>query len=107
MLRDACPMRSEREFISRSIIAFALLLWAIDAVCGAAAGSKVSCSDEWYRFVEQKTSTGDGQGHGPDPGSDEWKGAVEFRLGIRERPDKPPRDSKAWCDYIDRLLRPG
>jgi hypothetical protein len=41
--------------------------------------------------------TDDGQGHGPDIGSDEWKSVIEFRLGIRGKPDLPARASEAWC----------
>jgi uncharacterized protein len=63
------------------------------------------CSGAWYRFVAQNVATGDGRGHGPDIGSDEWKSVVEFRLGIRDQPDRPHRDSEAWCHYIDRLIR--
>ncbi|MDI1246002.1 MAG: MliC family protein [Rhodoferax sp.] len=63
------------------------------------------CSDAWYRFTEQKVPTADGQGHGPDIGSDEWKSVVEFKLGIRYKPDVPLRDSEAWCRYIDPIVR--
>ncbi|WP_447971013.1 MliC family protein [Nitrospira sp. M1] len=63
------------------------------------------CSHSWYRFVEGKVQTGDGQGHGPDIGSDEWKSGVEFKLGIRGKPDVPSRDSEVWCHYIDQIVR--
>ena len=63
------------------------------------------CSDEWNRFVDQKIISGDGQGHGPDLGSDEWKGVVEFKLGIRGQAGLPARDSDDWCQLIDRLVR--
>jgi hypothetical protein len=71
----------------------------------AADGGGGVCSDAWYRTVEARVGTGDGQGHGPDPGSDEWKSVVEFRLGVRGRPDVPPRDGDAWCRYVEGLLR--
>ena len=48
--------------------------------------------------------TGDGRGHGPDVGSDEWKSVVEFKLGIRGKSDLPGRDSEAWCRLIDQLV---
>ena len=73
------------------------------ALAGAEPGSP--CSDDWYRFVEKKVVSGDGQGHGPDLGSDEWKGVVEFKLGIRGEPGLPARDSQEWCDLIDKLVR--
>ena len=73
----------------------------------APAGSEppAPCSDEWNQFVDQQIISGDGQGHGPDLGSDEWKGVVEFKLGIRGRADLPARDSDDWCLLIDRLVR--
>lgn len=63
------------------------------------------CSPAWYASIESRVATGDGQGHGPDLGSDEWKSVVEFRLGIRDTPGVPPRNSQDWCGYIDRLVR--
>ncbi len=63
------------------------------------------CSDTWERNIDEVVVTGDGQGHGPDIGSDEWKSVVEFKLGIRDTPEIPDRDSEAWCRYIDELTR--
>lgn len=63
------------------------------------------CSEAWYRSIEERFPTGDGRGHGPDLGSEEWKGVVEFKLGIRGRPHVPSRASPEWCRYIDRLVR--
>jgi len=84
------------------------------AACARAGGPEASgaeaampCSDAWYRSVEAKLPTGDGQGHGPDVGSDEWKSVVEFKLGIRGKPGVPARDSAAWCTYIGRLVIEG
>jgi uncharacterized protein len=65
----------------------------------------ILCSDAWYRSIEEKVPTGDGQGHGPDVGSDEWKSVVEFKLGIRGKSDVPSRDSEAWCRYINQIVR--
>lgn len=63
------------------------------------------CSESWSQAIEQVVATGDGQGHGPDIGSDEWKSVVEFKLGVRGQSQVPPRDSEAWCEYIDRQVR--
>ena len=63
------------------------------------------CSESWYRMVGEKVPTGDGEGHGPDAGSDEWKSVVEFKLGIRGKPDVPKRDTEAWCRHIDQLVQ--
>ena len=59
------------------------------------------CSSEWFALVEQQIPTGDGQGHGPDSGSLEWRSVVEFKLGIRGDAAVPDRDSEAWCSYIN------
>lgn len=62
------------------------------------------CSTQWQQMVEKTLSTGDGQGHGPDLGSSEWRSVVEFKLGIRGNPDVPDRASEAWCAYIDQAI---
>ena len=74
---------------------------------GAIAGAEAAlpCSETWNQSVEKQLISGDGQGHGPDLGSDEWKGVVEFKLGIRDQPDLPDRASDEWCQLIDRLVR--
>lgn len=82
-----------------------LLLLCCPLAWAGGDGSGVPCSPEWNRFVEQKLISGDGQGHGPDLGSDEWKGVVEFKLGIRGQAGIPARDSDQWCSYIDELVR--
>ena len=63
------------------------------------------CSDSWYRFIEETVLTSDNQGHGPDVGSGEWKSVIEFKLGIRDNPNLPDRDSEAWCRRIDQIVR--
>ncbi len=67
-----------------------------------------ACSTEWFEFVEETLSTDDGQGHGPDIGSREWRSVVEFKLGVRGDLSVPPADSKQWCNYInERVLEYG
>lgn len=91
------------------ILAVALLL---TTACAQAGGGRLSapttvvpCSAPWNQAVEESVPTGDGQGHGPDLGSEEWKSAIEFRLGVRGNPNVPDRAGDAWCGYIDRLVR--
>jgi hypothetical protein len=60
------------------------------------------CSSDWYSLVEKQIPTGDGEGHGPDPGSTEWRSVVEFKLGIRGKPGVPSLDTDQWCNYIDK-----
>ncbi len=64
----------------------------------------VPCTESWYQHVEMLLITGDGRGHGPDPGSDEWKSVVEFKLGIRGDAGVPNRTTEKWCEFIDKLL---
>ena len=79
-------------------------------VAGLAAGCSVvepesngfeGCTDDWFAYVEERVSTGDGQGHGPDPGSMEWRSTVEFRLGLRDDETVPPLGTNDWCRFID------
>lgn len=61
------------------------------------------CSNAWFTKMENRLVTDDGQGHGPDLGSSEWRSVIEFRLGIRGDPSVPPRNLKQWCDYINKI----
>ena len=58
------------------------------------------CSTGWFSQVEKKITTGDDQGHGPDPGSLEWRSVIEFKLGIRNSSKVPSLDTQQWCIYI-------
>ena len=86
-------------------IAIFVVLAAFNLRVSAGAESAAPCSEEWNRFVDQQLISGDGQGHGPDLGSGEWKGVVEFKLGIRGQADLPARDSDDWCQLVDQLVR--
>lgn len=89
----------------------ALVLVAL-AGCRAGLSSQVPapqttanlCSDSWYASVEERVGSGDGQGHGPDLGSAEWKSVVAFRLGLRDNPALPDPNTPAWCQYIEQRL---
>ena len=86
-------------------IAIFVVLTAFIARASVGAEPGVPCTEEWNRFVDHKLVSGDGQGHGPDLGSDEWKGVIEFKLDIRGQADLPGRDSDAWCQLVDQLVR--
>ena len=88
------------------VIVTCLMIFAAVACAekGTEAQQPAPCTALWYTYVETRVSTGDGQGHGPDPGSDEWRSVIEFKLGIRGNADIPPRESAAWCDHIDERI---
>jgi hypothetical protein len=60
-------------------------------------------SPAWYAWVNRSLHIGDGQGHGPDPGSPEWNRAVQRKLG-QEAPQSEP-GSPQWQQSVDALLR--
>jgi len=62
------------------------------------------CTYPWYQSIEKRLHTTDGQGHGPDIGSDEWKSVIEFKLGVRDGANVPERSSDQWCQYIDQHI---
>jgi hypothetical protein len=97
-------------FGGRGVHRWLVIVLIVVAPCARAGDSgeveaQVLCTDAWYRYMEDKVPTGDGQGHGPDIGSDEWRSVIEFRLGIRGKADLPARDSEALCGAIDEIVR--
>nr|MBV6629140.1 hypothetical protein [Oceanococcus sp. HetDA_MAG_MS8] len=63
------------------------------------------CTPAWNQWVEHQLPTGDGAGHGPDLGSEEWQSVVEFRLGVRGQSQVPQRRTPAWCDFVHRRIQ--
>lgn len=59
------------------------------------------CSDATLAMIAQQVPTGDGLGHGPDTGSEEWHSVVEFRLGVRGDASVPARHTRRWCRFIE------
>lgn len=59
-------------------------------------------SPEWLSWVDQSLAISD-NGHGPDPGSEEWNQAVQHKLG-EEAPQSKP-GSPPWQQSVDALLR--
>ena len=73
--------------------------------CAYVSENKVAvshCTNDWFSLVEDEVGITDGQGHGPEAGSLEWRSVVEFKLGIRGEPSNPPLESDQWCSYIDK-----
>lgn len=68
------------------------------AACGAV--THQSCNEQTQLLIEKQVGSGDGHGHGPDIGSDEWHSTIEFRLNIRGQNNIPDWHSQAWCDFV-------
>jgi hypothetical protein len=86
------------------VVAPVLLLAACAPGENAATDTAAPCPQATFESLAAAVQTGDGQGHGPDTGSDEWQSTVEFRLGVRGNPDVPNRGTQAWCDFVNELL---
>lgn len=70
----------------------------------APANADELCGTGWAQNVENHLHSGDNQGHGPDIGSQEWQSTIEFRLGVRGKPDTPALTDPLWCRYIDKQI---
>ena len=68
----------------------------------SAAANAAPGSPAWYAWVDRTPDVSD-NGHGPDPGSDEWNQAVQHKLG-QEAPRSKP-GSPGWQQSVDALLR--
>lgn len=68
-------------------------------------GGPQPCTEAWFWLVESIVASGDGQGHGPDIGSSEWKSTVQYKLGLRDDATAPPVSSPLWCTYFDSQIR--
>jgi hypothetical protein len=64
----------------------------------------IPCSYKLFEHFEHSLGSGDGQGHGPDIGTQEWQGVIEFKLGLRDDPALPDKASTYWCAYINDAL---
>ena len=67
-------------------------------------GVLVPCSAAWNEWVEQEVGSGDGQGHGPDIGSQEWQQVIQFRLKLNAK-QVAKLGSQKWCHEIDMAVR--
>jgi len=92
---------------SRPLLFLAVSLFALSACENQLPQTEIPnlCGQDWYESVESAINTGDGMGHGPDIGSDEWRSVIEFRLGVRGNADVPDRNSQEWCRYINGLIK--
>lgn len=63
-----------------------------------------SCDMARFEDIDAQLQSGDGMGHGPDIGSDEWKSVIEFLLGLRGAEGLPSHHSPKWCDAIQQAI---
>lgn len=61
-------------------------------------------STAWMERVDRELRISDGQGHGPDYGSQEWCNVVHFRLYGRHATE-PVACDRQWMQEVDRTLR--
>lgn len=60
-------------------------------------------SDAWMARVDRVLSVSDGQGHGPDFGSQEWCDVVHFKLHGQHAAERVPCDQE-WMRTVDAQL---
>lgn len=103
------PVRNLKVNLLQRCLTILLITASVSVAASNATHStpetRMLCTDAWYRIIAEKMPTADDQGHGPDIGSDEWKSVIEFKMGIRGKPDTPSRDSEAWCHYIHQMVQ--
>jgi len=59
----------------------------------------------WAKWAAELYDTSDGKGHGPDLGSNEWAGALDRKLGIRDKAGHGPDIKSAeWRHAVERKL---
>ncbi|AIP65834.1 hypothetical protein [Burkholderia thailandensis] len=59
------------------------------------------CTDAWFDAIDKQFNVTDDEGHGPDPGSAEWLGAVERKAKL---PENAPLAEQQRCEAIQREL---
>lgn len=62
--------------------------------------------ESWAKWVEQVMPVGDGEGHGPDVGGDEWAMALGKKLEIDDSEDGPEFKSTDWQEAVESKLMP-
>ncbi|CAM4316789.1 hypothetical protein [Kerstersia similis] len=75
-----------------------------DAPAAPAADTPAIGTNEWFDWVETTAGITDGQGHGPDQGSQEWCQAVSFKV-YGKQPETTVTCDQVWMADIDARLR--
>jgi len=95
-------MGSSFKWIQTVVLASILM-----ACAQSPTANNVPCTPYWFAAVNDRLAVSDEQGHGPDHGSAEWRSAVEFKLAVRGKPNRPKLLSDKWCNYIETVLNKG
>lgn len=83
---------------------FLLLPVVLLTACQSFGPAESVGSAAWLSRVNSQLSVSDGQGHGPDFGSQEWCNAVHFKLYGQHAAEPVPCD-QAWMVETDRALK--
>lgn len=83
---------------------FLLLPVVLLAACQSVGPDEPIGSAAWLERVDRQLSVSDGQGHGPDYGSQEWCNVVHFKLYGQHAAEPVPCD-QAWMEETDWALR--
>nr|WP_197424673.1 MULTISPECIES: hypothetical protein [Burkholderia] len=85
-----------------AVIAFlAVVGWLAATTTILLAPTSQPCTDAWFDAVDKQFHITDDGGHGPDPGSGEWLGAVERKAKLPENDHLPEQQR---CEAIQREL---
>lgn len=60
-------------------------------------------SEQWLLWVEKEVGTGDGHGHGPDYGSQEWCRVIDRKLFLGKSGEVPC--SALWNEKVTQELK--
>ena len=74
------------------------------AACQTTAPTEAVGSEAWLEQVDRQLAVSDGQGHGPDFGSQEWCNVVHFRL-YGQVPVQPVPCEQAWMERVDQEMK--
>ncbi|QTC00225.1 hypothetical protein JYG33_01765 [Alcaligenes sp. SORT26] len=74
------------------------------AACQNTAPTEKVGSEAWLEKVDRQLAVSDGQGHGPDYGSQEWCNVVHIRLYGQAPAQAAPCD-QAWMERVDQEMK--
>lgn len=74
------------------------------AACQTTAPPETVGSEAWLEKVDRQLAVSDGQGHGPDYGSQEWCNVVHIRL-YGQHPAQPVPCDQAWMETVDQEMK--